>query len=109
MSCRVKVKVTLRLTVGRLGVEPNLGLLTRDFFFLSKLQSCLCGAPSLTRSRVCHLSVFVNTVYSSQSIFTFCVTHISAIYSIYRPRSVLCTADYALLTSSLLYYGSLKH
>jgi hypothetical protein len=40
-----------------LGVEPNLGLLTRDFFF-SKLLSCLCGAPSLMRSRVCHLSVF---------------------------------------------------
>jgi hypothetical protein len=28
------------------------------FFFFSKLLSCLCGAPCLTRGRVCHLSVF---------------------------------------------------
>jgi hypothetical protein len=40
-----------------LGVEPNLGLLTRDIFFLKSL-SCHLGAPSLTRGRVCHLSVF---------------------------------------------------
>jgi hypothetical protein len=68
---QVKVKVTLRLTVSqsvRLGVEPNLGLLTRDFF--SKLLSCLLGAPSLTRGRVCHASVFVIEVYNSQSLFT---------------------------------------
>jgi hypothetical protein len=35
-SVRVRVRVTLQLTVSqsvRLGVEPNLGLLTRDFFF----------------------------------------------------------------------------
>jgi hypothetical protein len=44
-----------------LGVEPNLGLLTRDYFFF-KLLSCHLGAPSLTRGRVCHLSVLVNTV-----------------------------------------------
>jgi hypothetical protein len=54
-----RVRVTLRLTVSQsvcLGVEPNLGLLTRDFFFL--------GAPSLTRGRVCHVSVlsFKSTV-----------------------------------------------
>jgi hypothetical protein len=57
-----------------LGVEPNLGLLTRDLFFLKKFLSCHLGAPSLTRGRVCHLSV-----YSSQylhKIFTYCVTHI---------------------------------
>jgi hypothetical protein len=46
-----------------LGVEPNLGLLTRVFFF-SMLLSSLCGAPSLTRGRACRS--FVNTVYSSQ-------------------------------------------
>jgi hypothetical protein len=39
----------------------------RSFFF-SKLRSCLCGAPSLMRGRVCHLLVLVNTVCSSQSV-----------------------------------------
>jgi hypothetical protein len=49
----VTVTVTLRLTVSqsvRLGVEPTLGLVW-------KFLSCLLGAPSLTRGRVCHLSV----------------------------------------------------
>jgi hypothetical protein len=45
------------------GIEPALGLVTR-YCFLSKvvfwnLLSCLCGAPSLTRGRVCHLSFSV--------------------------------------------------
>jgi hypothetical protein len=64
-----QVKVTLRLTVGQsvsLGVKPNQGLLTRDFFFPPMLLCFLCGALSLTRGRVCHLSVLVNKVYSSQ-------------------------------------------
>jgi hypothetical protein len=55
------LKVTLRLTVSQSYVlvsSPNLGHLTRDFFF-SKLLSCLFRAPSLTRGRVCHMSVFV--------------------------------------------------
>jgi hypothetical protein len=50
---KVKVKVTLRLTVSQsvsLGVEPILGLMTRHL-----LLSCYCGAPSLTRGRVCLL------------------------------------------------------
>jgi hypothetical protein len=37
MPVRVRVRVTLQLTVSQsvcLGVEPNLGLLTRDIFFL---------------------------------------------------------------------------
>jgi hypothetical protein len=36
ITFRVRVRVTLQLTVSQsvcLGVEPNLGLLTRDFFF----------------------------------------------------------------------------
>jgi hypothetical protein len=57
----VRVRITLHLTVSQsvcLGVEPNLGLLTRDIFFFFKPLSCHLGAPSLTRGRVCHLSVF---------------------------------------------------
>jgi hypothetical protein len=51
-------------------------------FSISKLRSCLCGTPSLTRGRVCLLSVLVNTVYSSQSVITLsiyilCHTHFS--------------------------------
>jgi hypothetical protein len=53
LRVRVRVRVTLQLTVSQsvcLGVEPNLGLLTREFFFL-KLQSCLIwGALSDERS-----------------------------------------------------------
>jgi hypothetical protein len=59
-------QVTLQLTVSQsvcLGVEPNLGLLTRDIFCLffclfESYSLVLFGAPSLTRGRVCHLSVF---------------------------------------------------
>jgi hypothetical protein len=40
------------------------------FFSFLKLRSCLCGAPSLTRGRVCLLSVLVNTVYSCQSVIS---------------------------------------
>jgi hypothetical protein len=43
--------------------RPNLGHLTRVFF--SRLLSCLFGAPSLTRGRACHVSVFVIEVYHS--------------------------------------------
>jgi hypothetical protein len=67
---RVRVRVTLQLTVSQsvcLGVEPNLGLLTRDFFF--KLQSCLIwGALSDERSGLSFVSL--QSVYSSQSVFT---------------------------------------
>jgi hypothetical protein len=57
---RVRVRVTLRLTVGQsvcLGVEPRPGLMTRCSLTLWKLRSCLISAPSLTRGRVCPLSV----------------------------------------------------
>jgi hypothetical protein len=67
-------KVTVQQTVSQsvcLGVKPNLGLLTRDFFFLFQSYGLVSVvAPSLTRGRVCHLSVLVNTVYNSQSVIT---------------------------------------
>jgi hypothetical protein len=56
---RSQVKVTLRLTVSQsvsLGVEPHLGLMTRYLAItIWQLRSCFCGAPSLTRGRVCPL------------------------------------------------------
>jgi hypothetical protein len=64
---QVKAKVTLRLTVSQsvcFGVKPISGTFDKRFFF-SKLLSCLFGAPSLTRGRVCHVPVFVIEVYHS--------------------------------------------
>jgi hypothetical protein len=46
-----------------LGVEPRLGLMTRCFFLKWKLLSCPCGAPSLTRGRVCQLSVTTSPLF----------------------------------------------
>jgi hypothetical protein len=43
-----------------------------DFFFLIwKFLSCLIGAPSLTRGRVCHLSVIVRISKSIVSIHIY--------------------------------------
>jgi hypothetical protein len=56
---KVKVKVTLRPTVSQsvsLGVEPHLGLMTRYLLLLDSYGLVSCGAPSLTRGRVCLLS-----------------------------------------------------
>jgi hypothetical protein len=55
---KVKVKVTLRLTVSQpvsLGVEPHLGLMTRYLLPFDSYGLVFCGAPSLTRGRVCLL------------------------------------------------------
>jgi hypothetical protein len=55
---KVKVKVTLRLTVGQsvsLGVEPHLGLMTRYLLQFDSYDLVFVGAPSLTRGRVCLL------------------------------------------------------
>jgi hypothetical protein len=59
----VKVKVTLRLTVSQsvcLGVVPHLGHMTRNlfvYFNFEKVTVLSMWAPSLTRGRVCRLSV----------------------------------------------------
>jgi hypothetical protein len=57
-SIKVKVKVTLRLTVSQsvsLGVEPPSGAHDQKFITVWQLRSCFCGAPSLTRGRICIL------------------------------------------------------
>jgi hypothetical protein len=67
---KVKVKVTLRLTVSQsvcLGVEPKYGTFDQRFFFFKVTVLSFFGAPSLTRGWVCHVSVFVIEVYSSLS------------------------------------------
>jgi hypothetical protein len=54
--------VILRLTVGQvvcLGVDPNLGLIPRCLLTVWQSQSCSIRASSLTRGRVCLLSVIV--------------------------------------------------
>jgi hypothetical protein len=83
---RVRVRVTLQLTVSQYVLVsspiwdfwPEILL----FFFFLKV-TCHLGSPSLTRGRVCHLSVFVNTVYSGQYLHKF--LH-SAGPRIYTPR-----------------------
>jgi hypothetical protein len=51
-----KVKVTMRLTVSQsvsLGVVPHLGPMTRYLLLFDSYGLIFCGAPSLTRGRVC--------------------------------------------------------
>jgi hypothetical protein len=100
----VKVKVTLRLTVGqsvRLGVEPRLGHTTRYFFlFESYYLSCPCGAPSLTRGRVCRLSVMIGSIspLSFVQLFTILLLKSNRMYNIYKasvsPGSLQQTMPY---------------
>jgi hypothetical protein len=64
----VKVKVTLRLTISQsvsLGVEPHLGLMTRYLLLFDSYGLVFfCGAPSLTRGRVCLLSESLRALVS---------------------------------------------
>jgi hypothetical protein len=79
---------------------------TCDQIFFPNLLSCLCGAPSLTRGRVSLLSV--QSIVVSQYLHSPCWTQFSDVQYIQGlVQSRLCTAEYALVTSSLLYYGSL--
>jgi hypothetical protein len=66
---KVKVKVTLRLTVSQplcLSVEPNLGILTRDFFFFKFTVLSYLGRPLWREvgSVMCQSSSLKSTVVS---------------------------------------------
>jgi hypothetical protein len=59
---KIQVKVTLRLTVGQsvsLGVEPNLGPMTRYLLLFDSYCLVFCGAPSLMRGQVRHLHILL--------------------------------------------------
>jgi hypothetical protein len=90
----VRVRVTLRLTVSQSVC------LWPDILFGWKLQFSPYGAPSLTRGRVCHLSVIVDSNSPCQylQIFTRSQLIYSLIHNIYKasvnPGSVQQTMPY---------------
>jgi hypothetical protein len=70
-SDTVKAKVMLRPTVSRpvcLGVKPHLGPQDQIFITARQLRVSSCGAPSLTRERVCRLQLLL--ALASAVIFT---------------------------------------
>jgi hypothetical protein len=96
LTGQVKVKATLRLTVGQsvsLRAEPHLGLMTRYYLLFGNFCFVLGGgAPSLTRGWVCLLSESGSRSKSNVSMYSYihltCFTfwHIYTIYT--RPLSV---------------------
>jgi hypothetical protein len=72
-SVKVTVRPTGSQSVSMSWCRAQSGTFDQRFFFFPKLRSCLCGAPSLTRGQICHLSIHINTVYSSQT--TQCQGH----------------------------------
>jgi hypothetical protein len=59
---QVKVKVMLQLMVSMSWCQVHSGTCDQILFSVWKLMCCLCGAFSLTRGRVCLLSVTVISV-----------------------------------------------
>jgi hypothetical protein len=109
----VEVEAALQLTVRRsvsqyVKVSSPIWDLWPDITFcpkvvLWKLLSCLYGAPSLTRGRVCHLSFWVcsNLPVFTPSIYVTCVSQFSILYTIYiklhsvpSQYSRLCSTSY---------------
>jgi hypothetical protein len=100
------VKVTLRLTVGQSvclsSCRAPAGAHDHMFLFARKLLSCPYGAPSLTRGRICHLSVIVDSISQLSVVHIFTNLQLLNNCTIYtRPLSV--QAQY----SSFRYNGSL--
>jgi hypothetical protein len=59
---KAKVKVMLRPTVSRsfcLGIKHPFGAYDQIFVTVRHFWVCSCGAPSLTRWRVCHLQLLL--------------------------------------------------
>jgi hypothetical protein len=56
------------------------------FLLVWKILSCPCGAPSLTRRRVCHLSLIVGSISSLSFVhlFTILLLEPNRMYSIYK-------------------------
>jgi hypothetical protein len=112
----LEVEITLHLTVIQSVSSPLWDLWPDIFIYLNvdfwKLLSCPCGAPPLTRGRVCQLTlVCSNLPVFTLSIFIFHVFYSPAIYIQYthiqsfiqsRPR----TADCALLVIISSHYHS---
>jgi hypothetical protein len=74
---RVRVRVALRPTVSRsvsLGVEPRLGLMTRCYALLD-IYGFVSLAPSLTRGRVCHLSLSLSVYCKSSIVEIYTITN----------------------------------
>jgi hypothetical protein len=106
-----------------LGVEPKSGTFDQRFFF-SKLLSCLFwGALSDERSGLSCVSLclwslqwsvtiykiftFKLQIHKVLNTFTKSIKYIQYIQGLVQSR--LCTADYALFTSYLVYHTSLRH
>jgi hypothetical protein len=91
-----------------------MGLLTRDFSFFESFSLVNFGAPSLARSRVCHVSVLSLTstvvsqylqlftydlqIYKVLNTFTKVIKYIQYIHASFSPGFVQQIMPYLLVT-----------